>query len=207
MYSFGLAMGMAPLLLALAVGSSAQSSYHLFPAGTLTETEMQTIASLEQLVWQSPKPTSVSNLSRTFGNTKGAEAKGHKLTMLHRELTHPSKHPELVARLLQLAREADAKAGFGIVQRLGKSGSDLHIRVAESLGRKLCRKTLEKLCDKERTRSVFVRDPSFVPERSVKKLTAERKIEFPPPTHQKINSFQSFFDELNFSCFFAFRLR
>ena len=126
-------MGMVPLFLALAVGSSAQSSHHLFPAGTLTETEMQTIASLEQLVWQSPKPTSVSNLSWTFGNTKGAEAKGHKLTMLHRELTHPPKHPELVARLLQLAREADAKAGFGIVQRLGKSGSDLHIRVAESL--------------------------------------------------------------------------
>ena len=70
-----------------------------------------------------------------------------------------------------------------------------------------------------------VRDPSFVPERSVEKLTAKRKIEFPPPTHQKINFFQFFFDGrlkeklkkvdflmnrgggLNFSCFFAFRLR
>ena len=53
--------------------------------------------------------------------------------MLHRELTHPPKHSELVARLLRLARKAGAKAGFGIVQRLGKSGSDLHIHIAKSL--------------------------------------------------------------------------
>ena len=39
-----------------------------------------------------------------------------------------------------------------------------------------------------------VRDPSFVPERSIEKLTAEQKIEFPPPTHQKINFFQFSFD-------------
>ena len=43
------------------------------------------------------------------------------------------------------------------------------------------------------TKRLF-RDPSFVPERSVEKLTAERKIEFPPPTHQKIIFFQFFFD-------------
>ena len=43
------------------------------------------------------------------------------------------------------------------------------------------------------TKRLF-RDPSFVPERSVEKLMVERKIEFPPPIHQKINFFQFFFD-------------
>ena len=45
-----------------------------------------------------------------------------------------------------------------------------------------------------RNTKAFVRDPSFVPERSVEKLTAERKIE--SATHQKINFFQFFFESL-----------